>query len=116
MIAHHQHQRLIYAIPTDVARNMVRVSVRWSWPWFLQKWLNRARCRLGCRLKLAQGTVYYRHHLAKTIDRSVLGADASSCYTNTVATYLHLFFPHSVLVLLFLLTYAKHNCHHHHLL
>jgi len=29
-----------------------------SHSWALQKWLNRSRCRLGCELWWAQGTMY----------------------------------------------------------
>ena len=44
-------------IATDVARSVVCVSVCWSHGCAVQKPLNQSRCRLGCRLMLAQGNV-----------------------------------------------------------
>jgi len=45
-------------IATDVASSRVCVSVCWTQPGVVQKWPNRPRCHLNCRLVWAQDTMY----------------------------------------------------------
>jgi len=51
--------------------------------WAVQKWLYRSRCRLGCGLGRAEGSICYMgslwRHLANMVELSVCGGDAALC-------------------------------------
>jgi len=73
--------------------SIVCVSVCWSYGWAMQKWLNRLRCHLGCRLPVANGTMYYVHggtywcHLEIQTEWYVLSGDAG-CHFHCRSNFL----------------------------